>query len=228
VRLELVAGEGGLRRLQVPAAETELVDVHAERHVAHERDDGGVGTGQLLVGGQVLPQLWCLLVEMGEDPVEVAVGGEQFGCRFLADPGHTRQVVRRVSAQRGEQHVLRRRDTGALDDARLVVQRVVADPPPVVEHADMGVLDELEAVAVPRHHDDIAGAVAGLGGQGRQDVVRLEARCADDGDGQRLHDLADHLELVRQVLGRLGPAPLVVLDHLVAERGAGQVEGDGQ
>ena len=33
------------------------VDVHVERHVAHERDHAGVRAGQLLVVGQVLPQL---------------------------------------------------------------------------------------------------------------------------------------------------------------------------
>ena len=38
-----------------------------ERHVAHERDDAGVGAGQLLVRGQVLAQLGRLLVEVGED-----------------------------------------------------------------------------------------------------------------------------------------------------------------
>ena len=41
-------------------------------------------------------------------------------------------------------------------------------------------------------------------------------------------DLPDHLELRWQVVGRFGPPSLVVRHHRVAERLAGQVEGDGQ
>ena len=170
-----------------------------------------------LVVGQVLPQLGRLLVQVGEDPVEVAVGGEQLGRRLLPHAGHPRQVVRGVAAQRGQEDVLGGRHAGALDDPGLVVERVVAHPALVVEHPDMRVLNELEAVAVAGDHDDVAPAVTGLGGQCRQDVIRLEARCADDGDGQSLHDLADHLELRRQLVRRLGPPGLVVRDHLVAE-----------
>ena len=72
------------------------------------------------------PQLRRLLVEVGEDAVEAAVGVDQLGRRLLADAGHAGQVVGRVAPQRGVLRVLRRRDAGALDDAGLVVERVVA------------------------------------------------------------------------------------------------------
>ena len=181
---------------------------------------------RLLVGGQVLAQLRRLLVEVGEDAVEVAVLGQQLGRRLLPHARDTGEVVGRVAAQRGQQHVLRRRDAGALEDARLVVERVVAHPPLVVEHAHVGVLDELEAVAVARHDHDLALARHRLGRQRGDDVVGLEARRLDDRDGQRGHDVADHVELRRQQPGRLGPPGLVVLEDLVAERGPRGVEGD--
>ena len=116
-RLHLEALEGGLRRGPVPAAEGQLVDVDVERHVEHERDDAGVGAGQLLVLGQVLAQLGRLLVEVGEDAVEVAVLGQQLGRGLLAHARDARQVVRGVAAQRRQQHVLRRRHAGAVEDA---------------------------------------------------------------------------------------------------------------
>ena len=51
--------------------------------------------------------------------------------------------------------VLRRRDAGALLDAGLVVERVVGHAPPVVEHLDVRVLDELVGVAVAGDDEDV-------------------------------------------------------------------------
>ena len=213
-------------RSQAPSVR--WVDVDVERHVAHERDDARVGARQLLVLGQVLAQLRRLLVEVGENPVEVAVLGQQLGRGLLPHARNAGQVVRRVAAQRGQQHVLRRRHPAALEDARLVVERVVADAALVVEHAHPGVLHELEAVAVARDDDHLGLALDRLGGQRGQDVVGLEARRLDHRDGQRLHDLADHVELRWQQPRRLRPARLVVLEDLVAEGGPGGVEGHRQ
>ena len=81
---------------------------------------------------------------------------------FSPTPGHAGQVVGRVAAQRGVLEVLRRRDAGALDDAGLVVERVVGDAAPVVEHLDVRVLDELVAVAVAGDDDDVVAARRGL------------------------------------------------------------------
>jgi hypothetical protein len=54
-----------------------------------------------LVLGEVLAQLRGLLVEVGEDAVEAAVGGDQLGRGLLPHPGHAGQVVGRVAPQRG-------------------------------------------------------------------------------------------------------------------------------
>jgi len=45
----------------------------------------------------------------------------------------------------------------------------------------MGVLDQLEAVPIPGHHDDVAVSVARLGGEGGEHIVRLEAHLAEHG-----------------------------------------------
>jgi hypothetical protein len=217
--------ERGLRRGAVPAAQLQVGHVHAQGHVAHQRDDAGVRPRQLLVGSQVLPQLRRQRTEVGENPVEVAVVRQELGRRLLAHPGHAGQVVRGIAAQRGQQHVLGGRHPAALEDAGLVVEGVVADAPLVVEHAHVRVLHELEAVAVAGDDDHLALAYGRLGGQGGDHVVRLEPGRLDHRDGERGHHLADHVELRRQQPRRLGPAGLVVRQHLVAERVARGVEG---
>ena len=52
------------------------------------------------------------------------------------------------------------RDAGALDDAGLVVERVVGHAAPVVEDLDVRVLDELVGVAVAGDDDDVVARVA--------------------------------------------------------------------
>ena len=97
-----------MARSQPPSVEVGHVDV--ERHVAHERDDARRSTGPApRCAARFSRSFGRQLVEVGEDAVEVAVRGEQLGRRLLPHPGHAGQVVRGVAAQRGQQHVLRRR-----------------------------------------------------------------------------------------------------------------------
>ena len=227
-RAELELGEGLAGLSRVPAAEGQLVDVHVEGHVADQRDHLGVRPDLSGVVGQVLAQLGRQSVEVGEEGVEVPVLVDQLGRRLLPHPGHAGKVVRGIAAQRGQQRVLARAHPGALLDARLVVEGVVADPPPVVEHPDVGILDQLVGVAVAGHDDDRVPPVPGLGGQGGQHVVGLEALGVDHRDGQRAEQGPDHVELGREIGRGLGPAALVVLDDLVAEGPPGKVEGHRQ
>ena len=121
-----------------------------------------------------------------------------------------------------------RADPGSLLDPCLVVEGVVADPAPVVEHPDMGILDELVGVPIAGDQQHVMAAVPGLGGQRGQHVVGLEPLGLDHRDGQLAEERPDHVELGQKVGGRLRPPPLVVLDDLVPEGPPGQVEGDGQ
>ena len=166
-----------------------------------------------------------LLVEVLEDAVEPAVGGDQLGRRLLPHPGHARQVVGRVAAQRGVLRVERGRDAGALLDAGLVVERVVGHAALVVEHLDVRVLDELVAVAVAGDDDDVVARVAALRGERGDDVVGLDAGHLEDRDAERLDHLADQAHLLAQDVGRGVAVGLVGGDALVAERRLGPVEG---
>ena len=227
-RTELVLVEDLTGPVRVPAPEGQVVDVHVEGHVAHQRDDLGVGPDLSGAGGQVLAQLRRQGVEVGEQGVEVAVLVDQLGRRLLPHPGDPGKVVGGIAAQRGQQRVLLGPYPGALLDARLVVEGVVAHAPPVVEHPDVGILDQLVGVAVAGDDDDRMLAVPGLGGQRGQHVVGLEPLGADHRDGQRSEQGPDHVELGREIGGGLGPAALVVLGDLVAEGPPGKIEGDGQ
>ena len=80
---------------------------------------------------------------------------DQLGGGLLADPGHAREVVARVAAQRRVLGVLRRRDARALEDPGLVVERVVGDAAAVVEHLDVRVGHQLVAVAVAGDDDHV-------------------------------------------------------------------------
>ncbi len=60
-------------------------------------------------------------------------------------------------------------------DAGLVVEGVVAHPPLVVEHPHVGVLDQLVGVPVAGDDDHRLPTLPGLGGQGGEHVVGLEA-----------------------------------------------------
>jgi hypothetical protein len=155
-----------------------------------------------LVLGQRGPQLGGLLLDVGEDAVEPSVGGDELGCRLLPHPGHTGQVVAGVASERGVLRVLGRTHPGALADARLVVQRVVADAALVVHDPYVRVLDQLVRVAVARDDDHVMAPVTGLCGQCGQQVVGLPARRVQGGDTQRVEDLAHQPHLLVQDVGR--------------------------
>ena len=114
---------------------------------------------------------------------------------------------------------------GALLDAGLVVVRVVRHAPPVVEHLDERVLDELVRVAIAGDDQHLVALIARLGRERGEDVVGLEAGGLDDRDAQRLDHLAHEAHLLAEDVGRGAAAGLVVGDALVAERGLGPVEG---
>ena len=158
--------------------------MHVEGNVADQRDHLGVLPNLIEMSREVFTELRRECVEMGIDRVEIAVLVDQLGRGLLPDPGHARQVVGRIAAQRGEQRVLLGADTGPCLDSRLVVERVVAHTLLVVEHTDKGVLDQLIRVAVTGHDDHRQLVVTRLGGECGEHVVGLEALDPDHRDGQ--------------------------------------------
>ena len=132
----------------MPATHLEVEGVDIERSITYEGHHGEVVACQPFIRRHVLPELGRQLVEVGEDPIKVAVGGEQLRRRLLPHAWHARQVVGVVTTHRRQHRIALRLEAGPFDDARLVVEVVVAHAALVVEHSDEGVLDQLEAVSV--------------------------------------------------------------------------------
>ena len=64
------------------------------------------------------------------------------------------KISKNLSAQRCVLRVQLRRDPRLLGDPGLVVQRIIADPAPVVQHPHMWVADQLVRVAVAGDEED--------------------------------------------------------------------------
>jgi len=73
--------------------EGDVGDPDVERDVAHEHHHLHVLAHVGLVGGQVLPELRCLVADVLEDAVDPAVGGDELGRCLLPDTRHAGQVV---------------------------------------------------------------------------------------------------------------------------------------
>ncbi len=167
----------------MPATEVEVLGVRVEVHIAHQRHDLQVHADLVLIADEVLAQLGRHRVDGGHEGLQVAVLVDELGGGLLPHPLHAWQVVRRIAAHGGVEHVVRRLHAGSLENPGLVVERVVADATAVVEHADVGVLDELVAVTVAGDDDDRVLLVTRAGGERGDHVVGLVALAAHHRNG---------------------------------------------
>ncbi len=213
-------------RFLVERRHAELLGIGVARDVAEQHHHVSVGTHPRFVLGEAGSKFRGEVVEMFEDPVEAAVGGDELGRRLLPHSRDAGKVVGRVAAERGVLRVQRGRHARALLDAGLVVVGVVGDAAPVVEDPHERVLYELVRVPVTGDDEHLVAGVAGAGGQRGDDVVGLVAGELDDGDLERLDHLADQPHLLFEDVGGGVAVGLVVGDPLVAERRLGAVEGD--
>jgi hypothetical protein len=164
-----------------------------------------------------------------EDRVEIAVLHDEGGGGLLPDPRDAGQVVAVVPPQGGVLGILPgRHPEVSLGDALLVVQDVVGHPPPVVEDLDVGILDQLEGVAVAGDDDHVDALGGPPGGQRGDDVVGLDALHAQLGHLHGLQHLPDEGHLGGEEAGGLLAPGLVFGVEVVAEGAGGGVEGDGQ
>ncbi len=210
--------------LPVPRTLTELVGLHPEIEIAAQQRHLAVLEDAVAHLVEVLPLLRWQLVEVLQDRFERAVGGHELRGGLLADAGHTGQVVARVAAQRRVFGVLHRCDAGALEDAGFVVEHVVGHAPPVVQHFDVRVFDELVGVAVAGHDDHVDAGVTGPPGQRADHVIGLDALDFEDGNAQRVEHLADERHLGAKDVGCRLSARLVLGVHRVAKGRSGSVE----
>ncbi len=184
----------------------------------------GVLADPRLVRGEALAELRRLLLEVREHAVEAAIRRDQLRRSLLADTRHSREVVGRIAPQRGVLRVLRRRDACAVEDARLVVEHVVGHTPPVVQHRDVWVLDELVRVPVAGDDDDVETEVTAAGGERRDEVVGLVASEVHDLDAEGVDDLTHQPHLLPQDVGGCLALGLVLGHRDVAERRLWTVE----
>ena len=208
----------------VVGREPQLVDIDIEGHIAHQHHEVGVGPRLGLVRAQCFTQFRRLFVDVGENAVETAVGGDELRGRLLAHPGDAGEVVAGVATHGRVIDVLRGRDTRALENASLVVQRVVAHTTAVVEHAHVRVGHQLVAVTVAGDDDDVVTRLLGPFAEGGDDVVGFEAHDVDRGDVQRRQHLTHQPHLLAQDVGGGFALRLVLGVGNMAERGLGAVE----
>jgi hypothetical protein len=177
------------------------------------------------VRAQAVPRLALDLVDARDDAVQAAVLIDPLRGGLVADAGDAGQVVAAVA------------DQGRLvavalgGDAVLGLDGLGGHPPDLgdaahrVEDGDV-FAGELERVPVAGGDDDLHAQLAGLAGQGADDVVGLVAGLLHDRDAQRLEDLLDQADLAQERRRGLRAAGLVVRVLLGAERHPGDVEGD--
>ena len=72
--------------------------------------------------------------------MDIAVLINQFCCSLFSDARNTVEIVAGVTTKSCIVGVLRRGDTGALQNSGFVVQRIVADASLVVQNTDMRIL----------------------------------------------------------------------------------------
>ncbi len=203
------AGQIGHPQRQLHVTD-ELVELLVAQHVGQVRADGLAGLARDLV-------------DLGHQLVERAVLEQPLRRRLRPHPRHAGQVVAGLADQRGEIAVEPRRDAVlGLDRGRRHPGQL-GDAPHRVEHG-AGVGDELEGIPIARADQRLDAGVAGLGGEGGDDVVGLEPLHLDVPDPQRGQHLLDQADLALEVGRRLGPTRLVLGVGLGAERPAGHVE----
>ena len=159
-------------------------------------------------------------VDVAEHALERAPFLQKLRGGFLADAGDARDVVRGVALEAHEVWNLLGRDPVAVDHRVAVVDLRVGDPAPGRHHTHSR-LDQLEQVAVPRHHHHVESALARLAGQRRDHVVRLVARHLDVLVSERVHERVHVGPLLGEQIGAFAAARLVLVIDLLAARHTG-------
>ena len=157
----------------------------------------------------------------GQHRFQAAMLLDKLACCLGTDARHTRDIIDAVPHQR--QHIAQqlRRYAELVDDISAIEAAVVHR----VEHVDRAVvLDELHQVLVGTDDGHLPTRLARGGGVAGDDVVRLQPLLLDAGDRKRPGRDADQRHLRDKVFWRRRAVRLVLVVHLVAERGGALVE----
>ena len=208
---------------RIPGTQPPAFPVHVKLDIDVQRHQLAADQHLLCRGAQRLLLLGARhLVDIGEDVVERAEFLQQLGCRFDADARHARHVVHGVADQRLEVDDLLRLDAPVRDQARAIEHGMLA-------HAvDLdAVADELPAILIAAHDEDVQAALACRSRDGGNDIVGLEAFHAEHRNAHGLQHLLDHGDLQLEVVGHGRSLGLVGWVNGVAKGLAGHVE-DGE
>jgi hypothetical protein len=201
-------------------------EVEFERQVAADRRQllGGDGGPEVLF--QRLARLRRLdLLQVILHRLDRAELGDQRLGRLVADPWHPGDVVGGVADERLVVGDERRIEAEALTDGLGVVGAEFGEGIVRAGCDDFdAIADKLQQVGVAGDDGDVIALGGGLGREGADHVVGLEAAHLADRDGERLHQLADARHLRPQLVGHRRAVGLVVGAQVVAES-APDVEG---
>ncbi len=223
---ELQPVEDPVDLLPVPRAALEVGDPDRKRHVADELVEPAVAQDAVEMLAQRLPGLALDVGDVGDDAGEVAVLAEPLGRRLGADAGDAGQVVARLADEGGEVAVALGKDAVLRLDGLRRHPGQLGDALDGVEDGDV-IGDELERVPVTGADEHVHPRGLGLGRQGGDDVVGLEAVGLDGGDAQGGEDLLEQGDLAGELARRRGAAGLVLGVLLGAEGLARDVERHG-
>lgn len=150
---------------------------------------------------------------------QIAIFADELGGGLGADAGDAGHIVDAVAHQREDVAKLLRLDAEfahhIVGAAPLILHRVV--------HVDAG-LDELHQILVGADDGDVPARRDGGLGVAGDDVVGLEPRFLDAGEGEGAGGVADHRELRNQVFRRGRAVRLILVVHVVAEGVAALVQ----
>ena len=134
-----------------------------------------VSTNPISRFGKVGSQLRRLLIDSRQDPLDTPIRVDEFRCSFLANSGDPGKIVTRITTQGGVLDIQRRSHPGAFKNARLVIQRVIADATLVVHHTNMRISNQLIRVTITGDDDRLIALRRKLSRRRRQNVVSLPA-----------------------------------------------------
>ena len=227
-RAELEPAVQGLQDAAVRGAGAQRPRALPDLHVAADRHEPAREVHRALrrpvrrqERAQVLADLPPDRGRVGPDPVEGVVGGEPFDGRLRPDLGNARHVVHRVADEGQVVHDAVGANSEPRLDPGLVQDGVVhgvheGGPPP----------HELRHVLVVGGDDHPEPALAGAIGEGADDVVRLHAGHAQEGQAEGADELMERLDLLAELARHGGAVRLVLGIPLVAEGLPRRVEDD--